>query len=179
VAFVLHDMFSLPFETIAPVVGRSPMAARQLASRARRRVQGAPSEPGADKARHRDVVGAFLTASQTGDFAALLAVLDPDVVLRADATAVQADAARTNNDGPPLPAEMVGRDPVATFFRGRLKAAKLAEVDGYAGLVFAPGGQTRMVVDFVLDGDRITEINMIAELERIQKMSVMAGCTGV
>src|SRR5215468_9134621 len=90
VAFVLHDMFDVSFDEIAPVVGRSPAAARQLASRGRRRVQGATAELEADQARQREVVRALLAASQGGDFAALLAVLDPDVVLRADAVAVEA-----------------------------------------------------------------------------------------
>jgi len=90
VAFVLHDMFDLTFDEIAPIVGRSPTAARQLASRARRRVQGAAAEPDADRTRQREVVDAFLAASRGGDFDALLAVLDPDVVVRADSAAVQA-----------------------------------------------------------------------------------------
>src|SRR5690242_5432707 len=101
VAFVLHDMFNLPFDDIAPIVSRSPAAARQLASRARRRVQGAPATPEADRARQREVVGAFLAASQGGDFSALLAVLDPDVVLRSDASVVAASLARLG-DAPPL-----------------------------------------------------------------------------
>src|SRR5215468_767507 len=90
VAFVLHDMFDLPFDQIGPIVGRSPATARQLASRARRRVQGAATGPGADLARQREVVDAFLAASRGGDFAALVAVLAPEVVLRADAAAVRA-----------------------------------------------------------------------------------------
>src|SRR5437870_5514180 len=94
VAFVLHDMFDLPFDEIAPIVGRTPAAARQLASRARRRVQGAAAVPDADLTRQRAVVDAFLAASRGGDFDALLAVLDPDVVLRADGTAVQAGASK-------------------------------------------------------------------------------------
>src|SRR5919197_5387468 len=92
VAFVLHDLFGVPFDEVAPIVGRSPTAARQLASRARRRVQGAPTTPEADLARKRAVVDAFLAASRGGDFQALLALLDPDVVLRADGAAVQAGA---------------------------------------------------------------------------------------
>src|SRR5438067_1495687 len=94
VAFVLHDVFAVPFEEIAAIVGRSPAAARQLASRARRRVRGAATAPDADLTRQREVVDAFLAASRAGDFDALLAVLDPDVVLRADRAAVQAGAAR-------------------------------------------------------------------------------------
>ena len=167
VAFVLHDMFNVPFDEIAPVIGRSPAAARQLASRGRRRIQGAPATPEADRARQREVVGAFLAASQNGDFAALLAVLDPDVVLRADAVAVQATAALASRDITPLAPEIRGRDSVANIFRGRAKVAQLATMDGDTGLVFAPGGQPRMLVDFVIENGRIVEISMIADAERI------------
>jgi len=167
VAFVLHDMFNVPFDEISPVIGRSPTAARQLASRGRRRIQGAPATPEADRARQREVVGAFLAASQNGDFSALLAVLDPDVVLRADAVAVQATAALASRDITPLAPEIRGRDSVANIFRGRAKVAQLATMDGDTGLVFAPGGQPRMLVDFVIENGRIVEISMIADAERI------------
>jgi RNA polymerase sigma-70 factor (ECF subfamily) len=164
VAFVLHDMFNIPFDEIAPVVGRSPAAARQLASRGRRRVQGAPAKPGADRARQREVLGAFLAASQSGDFSALLAILDPDVVLHADAMAVEASARASV---PGLASEIRGRDSVARIFRGRAKAAQLALVDGKPGLVFAPGGQPRMLVDFIIKNDRIIEISLIADPEHV------------
>jgi len=164
VAFVLHDLFNISFDEIAPVVGRSPMAARQLASRGRRRVQGASSDREGDRARQREIVTAFLAASQSGDFSALLAILDPDVVLRADASAVEASV-RANVPG--VAPEVRGRDSVANIFRGRARAAQLALVDGYSGLVFAPGGRPRVVVDFVLENDRIVEISMIAEPGRI------------
>jgi RNA polymerase sigma-70 factor (ECF subfamily) len=164
VAFVLHDMFNVSFEEIGPAVGRSPMAARQLASRARRRVQGTPAEWETDRARQREVVSAFLAASQRGDFSALLAILDPDVVLRADAAAVEASA-RANVPG--VAEEVRGRDAVANIFRGRARAAQLAAVDGDAGLVFAPGGQPRVVVELVLESGRIVEISMIADPQRV------------
>lgn len=164
VAFVLHDLFNISFDEIAQVVGRSPMAARQLASRGRRRIQGAPARPEADRARQREVVGAFLAASQSGDFSALLAILDPNVVLLADATAVAASA-RANVPG--VAPEVRGHDSVANIFRGRARAAQLAVVDGDSGLVFAPGGRPRVIVDFVLENGRIVEISMIAESERI------------
>src|SRR5438093_862959 len=135
VAFVLHDMFDLPFDEIAPIVGRSPTAARQLASRARRRVQGAASAPAADRARQRQIVDAFLAASRGGDFAALLALLDPDVVLRADEAAVQVGAAK----------EVLGAEPVAASFAGRARAAQPALVGGMPGLVWAPGGKPKVV----------------------------------
>ena len=128
VAFVLHDMFDLPFDQIGPIVGRSPAAARQLASRARRRVQGAATAPDADLARQREVVDAFLAASRGGDFGALVALLDPEVVLRADAAAVRAGAS----------GEVHGAAEVAGTFSGRARAARPALVNGAAGLVWAP-----------------------------------------
>jgi len=169
VAFVLHDLFNLSFEEIAPVVGRSPMAARQLASRGRRRVQGAPANTQADRARQREVVGAFLAASQSGDYSALLAILDPDVVLRADAAAVAASA-RANVPG--IATEVYGRESIANIFRGRARAAQLALVDGDTGLAIAPGGQPRVVMDFVLDNGRIVEISLIADPERIAALDL-------
>src|SRR6187551_3197246 len=115
VAFVLHDVFAVPFDQIAPIVGRTPTAARQLASRARRRVQGAPAGE-ADPARQRRVVDAFLAAARGGDFDALLATLDPDVVLRADPVAVEVAAARAAQGAPSLPPEAYGARAVAQGF---------------------------------------------------------------
>ena len=172
VAFVLHDMFNVSFDEIAPVVGRSPAAARQLASRGRRRVQGASATPDADRARQREVVGAFLAASQGGDFSALLAILDPDVVLRADAAAVEATVARASRNIPELASEIRGCDAVADIFRGRAKAAQLALVDGDAGLVIVLGGQPRVVFDFVIERGRIVEINVIADAEHIAALDL-------
>jgi len=172
VAFVLHDIFNVSFEEIAPVVGRSPAAARQLASRGRRRVQGAPARPEADRARQREVVGAFLAASRNGDFAALLAILDPDVVLRADGPAVRVSVARAGQGMPALAPEIRGRDAVANIFRGRAREAQPALLDGEAGLVFAHGGKPRMLIDFVLENGRIVEISMIADPEHIAARDV-------
>lgn len=171
VAFVLHDMFSLPFEEIAPLVNRSPAAARQLASRARRRVQGGGAGLEADRARQRDVVNAFLAASQGGDFAALLAVLDPDVVLRADAGAMAASLARLG-DTPPLAPEIHGREEVARRFRGRARMARPALVEGDPGLVIAPGGTVRMVLDFVMEGRQIVEISLIADPNAVAALAL-------
>jgi RNA polymerase sigma-70 factor (ECF subfamily) len=162
VAFVLHDMFDLPFDEIAPIVGRSPMAARQLASRARRRVQGASPRSTGARDRRREIVDAFLAASRGGDFAALLAVLDPDVVLRADAAAVQTGA----------PGEVRGAAAMAEFFAGRARAARPALVDGGPGLVWAPGGEPRVVFGFAIDGDRIVGIDLIADPERLRAMEL-------
>jgi RNA polymerase sigma-70 factor (ECF subfamily) len=172
VAFVLHDMFDVSFEEIAPLVGRSPTATRQLASRGRRRIRGAPAAPEADRARQREVVAAFLAASQRGDFAALLALLDPDVVLRADAAAVQANAARVGPNVPVLAPEIRGRDKVAEIFRGRARAAQLAWLDGDAGLVFAPGGRPHMLVDIVIESGRIVEIGFTANPEHLATRAI-------
>lgn len=172
VAFVLHDMFNLPFEEIAPIVSRSPAAARQLASRARRRVQGNPAIPEADRARQRQVVGAFLTASRGGDFSALLALLDPDIVLRADAAAVEASLARASAGAPALAPEVHGAEAVAKTFSGRAQAAQLATVDGYAGLVFAPGGKPRAVFEFVVENGQILEINLMGDARTIEELNL-------
>src|SRR5690349_18791109 len=166
VAFVLHDVFNLPFEEIAPIVNRSPAAARQLASRARRRVQGAAPAADADRARQRELVGAFLAAARGNDFGALLAVLDPGVVLHADATAIPASRAGGAAAVPLVP-EIRGADAVARIFAGRAQAARPAEIDGEAGLVFAPGGKPFALFDFVIDNGRIVEINLIADTQRM------------
>ncbi|MFN2607528.1 MAG: sigma-70 family RNA polymerase sigma factor [Acidimicrobiales bacterium] len=162
-AFVLHDMFAVPFDEIAPIVGRSPEAARQLASRARRRVQGTPASIDADPTRQRAIVDAFLAAARGGDFEALLAALDPDVVLRADAAAVRSGAA----------AEVRGAAAVAETFSGRARAAQPAVVDGAPGLVWVAGGRPRVVFDFTFAGDRITAIHLVADPERVDKLDLV------
>ena len=162
VAFVLHDMFAVPFEDIAPIVGRTPAAARQLASRARRRVQGASVGADADRDRKREIVDAFLAASRGGDFEALLAVLDPDIVVRADGAAVAMGAA----------AEVRGAAAVANTFFGRARAARRAVVNGGAGLAWAPGGQPRVVFDFTIAAGRIVAIDLLADAERLQQLDV-------
>lgn len=169
VAFVLHDMFNVSYDEIASVVGRSPMAARQLASRARRRIQGAPATPETDRLRQREIVCAFLAASQSGNFSALLGILDPDVVLRADAAAVEASVSA---NVPGISAEVRGREFVANIFRGRARAAQLASVEGDSVLVFAPRGRPRVVVDFILENGRIVEISMIANPDRIAALEL-------
>jgi ketosteroid isomerase-like protein len=175
VAFVLHDMFDLPFQEIAPIVGRSPVATRQLASRARRRVQGEPPTAEADRARQREVVGAFLAAARGNDFSALLALLDPNVVLRADATAVAASLARVSAGAPALAPEIHGWEAVANTFKGRAQAAQLALIAGDVGLVFAPGGRPMVVFDFVLENGRIVEISLIADAGNIASLDLTIG----
>jgi RNA polymerase sigma-70 factor (ECF subfamily) len=172
VAFVLHDMFNLPFDEIAPIVNRSPAAARQLASRARRRVQGASSTAEADRARQREVVSAFLAAARGDDFSALLALLDPAVVLRADAAAVAMSLARASAGAPTLTPATHGAAAVATIFKGRAQAARPALIDGEPGLVFAHGGKPMVVFHFVVENGRIAEISLIADVSRIAALDL-------
>jgi RNA polymerase sigma-70 factor (ECF subfamily) len=163
VAFVLHDVFGVPFGEIAPIVGRSPNAAKMLASRARRRVRGEATTPETDLARQREVVGAFLAASREGDFEALLSLLDPDVVLRADLTAVQAGA----------PGEIRGAQEVADTFSGRARAARPALIDGFAGAAWAPGGRPRVVFGFTITGGKIVGIDMLADPEHLRRIHLV------
>ncbi|HKN37861.1 MAG TPA: sigma-70 family RNA polymerase sigma factor [Acidimicrobiia bacterium] len=164
-AFVLHDMFAVPFDEIATIVGRSPAAARQLASRARRRVQGTDvADAPADRARQRAVVDAFLAASRSGDFDALLALLDPDVVLRADEAAV-----RTGG----LAAEVRGAAAVAETFAGRARAAQPALIDGVVGLTWAPGGQPKAVFDLTIADGRIVAIDLILDPDHVGDLDVV------
>jgi RNA polymerase sigma-70 factor (ECF subfamily) len=161
--FVLHDMFAVPFDEIAPIVGRSPTATRQLASRARRRVQGVAPDPDADPARQREIVQAFLAASRNGDFDALLAVLDPHVLLRADPGATPPGAS----------SEVRTATAVANTFVGRAAGAQLAVVDGSAGAVWAPRGKPRAVFAFTFTGRKIVEIELIGDPERIGLLDVV------
>jgi RNA polymerase sigma-70 factor (ECF subfamily) len=161
-AFVLHDMFAVPFEEVAPIVGRTPAAARQLASRARRRVQGAPAAPDADVTRQRKVVDAFLAASRGGDFEALLAVLDPDVIFRADPVAVRMGG---------LP-EIRGAAAVADTFKGRAQAAKPALIDGAVGIAVIFGGRLRIALNLTITGDRIVGIEAVADPDRLRQFDL-------
>ena len=161
-AFVLHDLFSVPFEEIAPIVERTPAAARQLAVRVRRRVQETEEMPEPDLRRQREVVTAFLAAARSGDVDVLRALLDPDVVLRADAEAVRTGATGAH-----------GADDVAKTFSGRVaRAARIATVDGAAGLVWAPGGETRVVFGFTVLDDRITSIDVLADPGRLHRLEL-------
>ena len=152
IAFVLHDMFALPFEDIAPILDRSVEAARQLASRARRRVQGG-EPPAGELPKKRAVIEAFLTASRANDLGALVAVLDPDVVLRSDAAAARLGS----------PSELRGADQVARMFAGRATAARVALIDGAVGAIVAPNGKLLLVLTATVEDGRITEISAIAD----------------
>ncbi len=174
VAFVLHDLFAVSFEEIAGVLGRSPTAARQLASRARRRVQGAGPVADADLLpSQRELVDAFLAASREGKFDALLAVLDPDIVLRVDPTAVQAAAAREAQGAPKLSSEIRGADAVARTFSGRAQAAQPALVDGAVGAVWAPGGKPRAAFAFKIAHGKIVQIELTADPETLDRLDIV------
>jgi RNA polymerase sigma-70 factor, ECF subfamily len=164
-AFVLHDMFAMPFTEVAAVLGRSTEATRQLASRARRRVRGAPSpDRAADLARQREVATAFLAASRGGDFSALVALLDSDVTLTADAAAAPS--------GRPMRlqgAELVSRGAVAASVRAA--DSELALVNGDVGVVFAPAGRLQVVLAFTVGpARRITAIDVIADPGRLRRL---------
>jgi len=167
-AFVLHDLFAVSFDEIAPIVGRTPTAARQLASRARRRVQGADRVPDADLSRQREVVEAFVAAARSGNFDALVAVLDPDVVLRADVGALPAGA----------PPEVRGATNVAgraLHFRRQGVPAHLerpALINGAAGLVVFADGQPVSVMAFTITRGKIVEIDILADPARLARLDL-------
>ncbi|OLF10227.1 RNA polymerase subunit sigma-70 [Actinophytocola xinjiangensis] len=160
-AFVLHDLFGVPFEEIAPIVDRTPAAARKLASRARRRVRGATSSGDQDLARRREVVAAFLTAARGGDLDTLLALLAPDAVLRTDAAATRFGATAAS-----------GAREVAAGFLGRAQGARLALVDGLPGLMWTRGGTTRVVFGFTVADGRITAIDMLADPDHLARIAL-------
>lgn len=172
VAFVLHDLFELSFDEIASIVGRTPEAARQLASRARRRVRGVGEPATADPARQRELVDAFLAASRGGDFGALVAVLAPDAVLHADPLTVR--TAREHHWGgtPDLPAEAHGAVEVAASLRHRTRGVQPVTLDGLPGLAWVVGGQMRSAFLFSVENDKIARIELVMEPERLAALDV-------
>lgn len=167
VAYVLHDMFDLPFDDIAPVIGRSSEAARQIASRARRRVRGGGKVPEADRARQQEVVEAFLAASRNGDFDALIAALDPDVVLRADRVAARSEVAL----------EIRGASAVvkrARAYSGGAPSTRLLLVNGAVGAAWYHDGQPVIVFSFTVEERKIVEIEIIADPERLRRLDLAA-----
>jgi RNA polymerase sigma factor (sigma-70 family) len=164
-AFVLHDMFDVSFDEIASIVGRSPAAARQLASRARRRVQGAAAVPEADLSRQREVVDAFLAALRGGDFDGLLAVLDPDLVVRADPAAV-APGASSEVHG----AQAWAKGALA-FSRGA-RFARPALVNGAVGVIVAPRGRLFRVLSFTFTRGKISRIDVVADPARLSQLAL-------
>jgi RNA polymerase sigma factor (sigma-70 family) len=164
-AFVLHDLFALPFDEIGSVMGRSSAAVRQLASRGRRRVQSGDDEQTtapAERRTQREVVEAFLVASREGDLQGLLEILDPDAVVRADATAVAIGA-------DPV---VIGFEAVAQNFNGRAQGARLVEIDGYAGAAWSPDGRLKVAFGFVLTDGRISEIELIADPDALATLDL-------
>jgi RNA polymerase sigma-70 factor, ECF subfamily len=172
IAFVLHDLFDLSFEEIAPIIDRTEVAARQLASRARRRVRGMNATSQEDTHRQREIVTAFLAASREGDFSALLKLLHPDVVLRADDTAVTVAAASQAKGAPAFKSEIRGSKDVAETLKGRARGAQLALVDGFAGATWAPSGKPVVVFAFAVRDGKIEEINVIMNNDDLKKMEV-------
>ena len=166
-AFVLHDMFAVPFEEIAPMIERSPAAARQLASRARRRVQGQAPTPDADLTRQREVVNAFFAASREGDFDALVAVLDPEIVLRSDGGLAR----------PSLTFEIRGAREVAqqALLSRRLSPfVRKALINGAAGVVVAANGRALFVMAFTVTGGKIVAIDVLADPDRLHLLDLAA-----
>jgi hypothetical protein len=156
-------VFAVPFDEVAEILGRTPDASRQLASRARRRLQGSAPTAGLDLVRQRDVVDAFLRAARGGDFDALMQLLDPDVVLLPDAAAMNMGSLR----------EMHGAEAVASALSGGARGATLAIVDGVAAFVWAPAGQILGVVQFTLRGDRVVAINVTGDAERLTQLDIV------
>jgi len=163
VSFVLHDMFDLSYDEIAPIVERTPVATRKLASRARQRVRGTSEADGADRARKQELVDAFLVAARGGDLEGLLRVLDPDVVFRADATATKMAAGA---------GEIRGAAAVAKRFLGRAANARPALLDGEIGLSIEPNGVRKLVVALGFRGDRISHIEPIADSASLDELAI-------
>ncbi|MGC1214920.1 MAG: RNA polymerase sigma factor SigJ [Micromonospora sp.] len=164
-AFVLHDMFAVPFDEIAPMIERSPAAARQLASRARRRVQGQAPAPEPDLSRQREVVDAFFAASRNGDFDALVAVLDPDVVLRADGGAGRTGQTVTIHGARNVAAQAVMFTRLAPFVRPAL-------INGAAGVVVATNGRALSVMGFTVADGRVVAIDVLSDPERLRRLDL-------
>ncbi|WP_437641966.1 sigma-70 family RNA polymerase sigma factor [Sorangium sp. So ce854] len=163
VAFVLHDLFAVPFDEIAEIVERSPAAAKKLASRARHRVRGAASVPAAELARQREVVAAFLAAARAGDLGALLAVLAPDVVRRADRVALRGDA-----EAEVRGARRVAEETVSNA--GRARFARPVLVNGAVGVAVAPRGRLQLVLAVTIDGDRVAALDVIGDPARLRQL---------
>ncbi|WP_410792381.1 sigma-70 family RNA polymerase sigma factor [Kribbella sp. C-35] len=165
-AFVLHDLFAVPFEDIAPIIGKSPAAARQIASRARRRVRGTPEPTEVDVVRQKEVVTAFLAAARGADFSGLLQVLDPEVVVRSDAGAAAY--------GGPAAHALAGAARVAQEFSGRAAAAKLVLVDGMPGLVWMRRGEPVVVFSFTVVDGRVAAIDLRADPEYLENVDLVS-----
>jgi RNA polymerase sigma-70 factor, ECF subfamily len=172
VAFVLHDLFDLSFEEIAPIVDRSAAATRQLASRARRKVRGADEVSASDPKSRREIVSAFLAASRDGNFSALLELMDPGVILRADDVAVQTALKNQARGAPRLQSELTGPQAVAETFKGGIQAAQLALMDGAWGATWAPGPKPVVAFLFTLRNGKIATIEVVMDPERLKRIDI-------
>jgi RNA polymerase sigma-70 factor (ECF subfamily) len=171
-AFVLHDLFAMPFDEIGSIVGRSPAAAKQLASRARRRVRGSPAPSDAGRARQREVVEAFLRAARAGDLEGLLAVLDPDAVVRIDGAArIAAGAADAADTARELRGASTWATQLVALSRG-LRFVQPALINGSVGLILAPGGKLSRVLTFTFTNAKITRLEVIGDPARLRELDI-------
>lgn len=171
IAFVLHDLFDLSFADIAPIIERSEAATRQLASRARRQVQGASSSR-QDDTHQQHLVAAFLQASRQGDFQALLSLLHPDAILRADATAIKVTKANQAKGAPQFEAEMSGATKVANALQGKAQGAMLCLLDGRPGASWGANGTTMVAFCFGITDGQITSIDVVMDRVRLDNMDI-------
>jgi RNA polymerase sigma-70 factor (ECF subfamily) len=171
IALILHDIFDLSFEEIAPIIDRTEEATRQLASRARRRIRGANS-PQENSQRQREIVSAFISAARDGNFDALIRVLHPDVILRADATAVKIAEVNKSRGAPQFKSIMNGATTVAETFKGKAAAAKMAWINGAAGGTWAPGGKPIVAFCFKIRDGKISEIEIVMDKDRLEKSEI-------
>lgn len=171
IAFVLHDLFDLPFDQIAPIIERTESATRQLASRARRCVRGA-TMPSKDVDRQQEVVAAFMLASRQGDFEALIRLLHPDVVLRADETAIKVSTANKARGAPQFKHEINGAETVANTLKGSAQGAQLSLVNGLAGATWGMKGKTVVAFCFVVNDGKITSIDIVMEKNTLENLDI-------
>jgi RNA polymerase sigma factor (sigma-70 family) len=171
IAFILHDLFDVSFDEIAPIIERTDLATRQLASRARRRVRGA-TMPGKDAARQQEVVAAFMQASRQGNFDALIRLLHPDVVLRADETAIKVSTANKARGAPQFAQQISGADAVANILNGSAQGAQLAFVNGLAGAAWGMKGKTVVAFCFAVNDGKITGIDIVMDKNTLDNFDI-------
>ena len=171
IAFVLHDLFDLSFDEIAPIIERTEMATRQLASRARRRVRGA-TMPSKDATRQHEVVAAFMQASRQGNFDALIKLLHPNAVLRADEIAIKVSTANKARGAPQFTHEIIGAEAVANILSGSAQGAQLSFVNGLAGATWGTNGKTVVAFCFVVDDGKITAIDIVMEKNTLDTFDI-------
>ena len=171
IAFVLHDLFDLPFDEIAPIIERTESTTRQLASRARRCVRGA-AMPSRNVQRQQEIVAAFMQASRQGDFDALIRLLHPEVVLRADETAIKISTANKAKGAPQFTPEILGADAVANTLKGSAQGAQLSLIDGYTGATWGMNGKTIVAFCFVVEGEKITSIDIVMDKKSLDTFDI-------